>query len=210
MFVRMRMTKGAVSVHEDSTLAEAWQVMEDKAFEGLPVTSNGKIIGLLTAWDVMYRACQRENPQRFLDTTKVSEVMVRRVITVSPDDVIERAAFLMRSNDISLLPVVEGERLVGIITQSDLFEVFTEMVGFNRRGTRITLQVEDRPGRIADIAQIVKRCGCSIIGIATFSPAVIGVGNVVLRIRGGDTERAVRELEEHYKVIHVTEVTEDY
>ena len=94
---------------------------------------------------------------------KVRDIMSKKLITATPNMLLEEAATLMRAKRVSFLPVVEGERLVGVITESNVFDAFIEILGFKDKGTRLTIEVEDSgPGILSAVAGVFASCGVSI------------------------------------------------
>ncbi|HDM69786.1 MAG TPA: CBS domain-containing protein, partial [Thermotogales bacterium] len=103
-----------------------------------------------------------------LSKLKVKEIMTKEVITVREDDSIVKAALEMAENKVGALPVLnEAGNLVGIITETDIFKIFIEMMGTRRNGVRYTFETEDRPGLIKDLSKIVYDSGGSIISFVT-------------------------------------------
>ena len=95
--------------------------------------------------------------------------MSPKVVTVSLDDPIEKAALILRDRHFGGLPVVDSQgRLVGIITTIDIFDVFVEAMGMRTPGSRVSVEVEDRPGAIAEMTQVFKTHGINIVSLATF------------------------------------------
>ncbi len=104
-----------------------------------------------------------------LARTTVKEVMSGKVVTVSPEDPIEKAALILRDRRFGGLPVVDSQgQLTGIITTIDIFDVFVEAMGMRTPGSRVSVEVEDRPGAIAEMTQIFKSHRINIISLATF------------------------------------------
>lgn len=208
MFVRDIMTPNPVSIHPDATVREGICIMIDNSFEAVPVRENGKIVGILTDWDVLVHS--GVNGSGYVDTVKVSQIMTSDVITISPDEIIEMAAYHMYFHDVDALPVVnKDDELVGIVTQSDLFRAFVTFMGLNTKGTRITIDVADRPGVLADITRIVKEVGMSIASLSTFVPPDKRRGNVIVRVKSCHAKPLVdRLVEKGYWVVHVSQVWE--
>ncbi|HOJ12640.1 MAG TPA: CBS domain-containing protein, partial [Clostridiales bacterium] len=152
MNVKSRMTSNPYIISPDATIAEALEIMRKNNIRRLPVVKNGKLVGIVTE-----REMQEVTPSKattlsvfelnyLLSKTKVSAVMTRDVITVSPDSLLEEAAVLMRDNRVGALPVIQDDRVVGIITETNIFDAFIDLLGFRDSGTRISVEVEDSPG----------------------------------------------------------------
>ncbi|HRU33343.1 MAG TPA: CBS domain-containing protein, partial [bacterium] len=144
MFVRWRMTPNPIVIDPETSILDALHIMKEKKVRRLPVVAHGKLVGIVTEKDL------RESPSLkatslsifelnyLLAKTPVSEVMTKDPITVTPDTTIEEAAVIMRDNQISGLPVVEDGKIVGIVTETDIFDMLVKLLGF-RNGARFTL-----------------------------------------------------------------------
>jgi len=208
MFVRWRMTPNPIVIDPQTSILDALHIMKEKKVRRLPVVAHGKLVGIVTEKDL------RESPSLkatslsifelnyLLAKTPVSEVMTKDPITVTPDTTIEDAAVIMRDNQISGLPVVEDGKVVGIVTETDIFDMLVKLLGF-RTGARFTLHIENRVGAVADLAGIFKDLGINIISIVAFEEEREEEGNVVVRVDTKDTEKVVSALKSAgIKVIH--------
>lgn len=211
MFVRDFMTANPVVVSPDTPIQEALKLMKDHEFGRLPVCSDGKLVGILTEADVMKVSPSPATTlsvyeiNYLVSKVKVSEAMTKSPVTVSPDDTVEYAVLVMRDNKIGGVPVMDGDKLVGIITESNVFEALIEMLGFRRAGVRITIDVPDKVGVIAQIADLIKQHGVSIISLATYTKPESDLASLVVRVATDDASSIVSAVEEiGYKVVHVT------
>lgn len=208
MFVRWRMTPNPIVIDPQTSILDALHIMKEKKVRRLPVVAHGKLVGIVTEKDL------RESPSLkatslsifelnyLLAKTPVSEVMTKDPITVTPDTTIEDAAVIMRDNQISGLPVVEDGKVVGIVTETDIFDMLVKLLGF-RNGARFTLHIENRVGAVADLAGIFKDLGINIISIVAFEEEREEEGNVVVRVDTKDTEKVVSALKSAgIRVIH--------
>lgn len=211
MFVRDFMTANPVVVSPDTPIQEALKLMKDHGFGRLPVCSDGKLVGILTEADVMKVSPSPATTlsvyeiNYLVSKVKVSEAMTKSPVTVSPDDTVEYTVLVMRDNKIGGVPVMDGDKLVGIITESNVFEALIEMLGFRRAGVRITIDVPDKVGVIAQIADLIKQHGVSIISLATYTKPESDLASLVVRVATDDASSIVSAVEEiGYKVVHVT------
>jgi acetoin utilization protein AcuB len=92
----------------------------------------------------------------FMDKIKVSDVMVKFPLTVTPDTTIEEAALYLREHKVGSVPVVDGDNLVGIITVTDIFDAMTRLFGYGKPGMRILVESEDRIGLLTEVTQVIK------------------------------------------------------
>ncbi|MCF7945952.1 MAG: CBS domain-containing protein [Spirochaetia bacterium] len=175
MIVARRMTPNPITVKASVPITDAQKIMRKNRVHRLPVVDNHKrLIGIVTEKDILYAS---PSPASTLDVYEmaylvskltVDKVMTKTPITVSPGAAIEEASRIMVDNDIGGLCVVEDEELVGIITESDLFKVFSELFGARDQGTRVSMLVPDHPGEIFEITKAVFENGGNIISFGTF------------------------------------------
>ncbi|HON13240.1 MAG TPA: CBS and ACT domain-containing protein [Treponema sp.] len=175
MNVGQRMTKNPVTVTPDISVPEAQAIMRREKIRRLPVLDKqGKLVGIVTSLDLIHAS---PSPATSLDMyelhyllskLKVEAVMTKNVITVTEDLPIEEAARIMADNNISGLPVMRNNILVGIITESDLFKLFIELFGARHKGVRLTVLLPERKGELADVAGAIAKIGGNIISLATF------------------------------------------
>ena len=162
MYVKNRMTTNPYTIAFDAPITEVIELMREKNLKRVPVVQGDRVVGMITHGDI-----QKVSPTKattlsiyelnyLLAKTKVSDAMTKEVITISPDELLEEAAVLMRENKISTLAVEKDGKLVGIITESDIFDAFIDLLGFRDVGSRITIQAADAPGALADITEVFK------------------------------------------------------
>lgn len=200
MRVRDKMTPNPITVEPTTPVAEALRLMEGRKIRRLPVLQDGQLVGIVTLLDLMRVSASPATTlsvyelRYLLDKLTVQEAMTRRVITVTPDSPIEQAALLMREHKIGGLPVVEDGRLVGIITETDIFDAFVELLGMRKPGVRIEVDCADQPGVLARIASIIASRGLNIHSVVT-TPAPTGQAHLVFRVQGDDVAALAAELE---------------
>ena len=192
MRVGSRMVREVKTLEEEDTLRTAISRLRQNRIRQIPVVSGKKVVGILTDRDLRQASMldillpnmcpEKEVLEQRLDNIPVKEIMTRDVITVSPDDIIEDAAKILRDNKIGGLPVVEQGELVGIITVSDILKAFLDMMGIGEPSSRLELVLDDVPGILAEVAQIIKRFKVNIISIVTAPWTEKGKRLVILRI----------------------------
>lgn len=209
MYVKSRMTSNPYTIAFDAPITEVIELMREKNLKRVPVVHGDKVVGIITHGDI-----QKVSPTKattlsifelnyLLSKTKVSDAMTKEVITVSPDALLEEAAVLMRENKISTLAVVKANKLVGIITESDIFDAFIDLLGFRDAGSRITIQATDAPGVLADIAEIFRDLDSNITHIAAYRGSA-GYSDVVIRTNTINTDDLEKRLAEHgYRIENV-------
>ncbi len=175
MLVRERMSKPVISVASDLPIMEALNLMKREQIRRTPVMKNGKMIGIvsekdllnaspsdatsLSVWEISY----------LLSRVPVSDVMSKDVLTLAEDTPIEEAARFMVDNKLGGLPVMRGDTVVGLITETDLFKCFLELMGARELGVRVTAMVLDEPGVLARITSAINDAGGNFISLGTFS-----------------------------------------
>lgn len=208
MFVKDRMTLNPVTTTETTPVLEAGEIMRKNNFARLPVLRDGKLVGIITRDDLLKVSPSSASTlsvwelNYLLSKLSVKDAMTKNVFTVKPDVTLEEAALLMREKGVGALPVVDSGKLLGIITESDIFDAFLDLMGLKLTGTRLTLDLEDRIGALADLTEILKKRGVNIISMALFH--VNNAGEVVLRLDSSKTDDLIKELQaKGYKVLHI-------
>jgi acetoin utilization protein AcuB len=215
MFVRDRMTKHPLTISEDQSLSGAHRYMEEQSVRHLPVVNRaGAMVGLVTEDDLL-----RAEPSgatslsvweihSLLDRVPVKEVMIRKIITTTEDTPIEEAAHLMLEHKIGCLPVLRDGTLVGIITESDMFRTFMELFAARQKGLRITMEVPDREGELAKVAQAIADQGGYIAACGTFMSEDPSRWGLVFKVRQVDRTtltEAFSGIEDH-KILDIREM----
>jgi acetoin utilization protein AcuB len=173
MLVRKKMHKDLVTISKDERMTVAKKILKEKNIRHLPVADGKKLIGLVTNMDIRKAeaspatSLEIRELHYLLDKLTVGEIMTRNVITISPDISVEEAAILLHDNKIGCLPVVEDGNLVGIITENDVMEILIEVLGMKEKGSRLEVQVDDKPGALADITRIIKESNVNITSVVT-------------------------------------------
>ena len=175
MRVRERMSSNPVTIGVDTGITEALRVMRERQVRRLPVLNDaGRLMGIVSEKDLLYASPSPATSLSIyemhyvLSRLKVSEVMTAEVITVAPDTLLEEAATIMVDNKIGGLPVVQDGKLVGIITETDVFKVFLELLGGREHGLRLTVEIPERKGEIARLTTEIARLGGNILALGTF------------------------------------------
>jgi acetoin utilization protein AcuB len=204
MLVREWMSRQPVTITQDVSITEALRVMRQREVRRLPVLDElGNMVGIVSESDLLYASPSPVTSlsiyemHDLLTRLKVSELMAKDVITVAPDTPLEEAARIMADSKIGGLPVVEGGRLVGIITETDIFKVFLEMLGARERGIRITLEHPERKGEMARITSTIAGLGGNILALGsvmTDDPTTSIVTFKVEDVPSEELQEAMRDL----------------
>jgi len=175
MLVRERMSTNPITITAETTMTDALRTMREHQVRRLPVLDEqGRMVGIVSEKDLLYASPSSATSlsiyemHYMLTRLKATELMTSDVITVAPDVPLEEAARIMTDNKIGGLPVLENGKLVGIITETDIFKVFLQLLGAREKGLRLTLRIPERKGEIARITTEIARLGGNILALGTF------------------------------------------
>ena len=161
MAVKDFMTKRVVYVSPETTVAAAADIMRDKGLRRLPVIEHDKLVGLITEGTMAEASPSKATSlsiyemNYLLNKTKVGDIMIKNVLTVSKYASLEDAIYIMLQNKVGVLPVVDNDQISGIITDKDVFRAFLEISGYGQAGIRIGLEVPDTPRVLEKIANLI-------------------------------------------------------
>lgn len=164
MRIRDRMSPDPRSTGPDALCVDALALMHRHHIRRLPVVDeDGALIGIVTEGDLRFLTANTpESAAR-----KVRDVMQANVVTVSPGDAIEHAARRMYIDRLRALPVLEAGRLVGIITETDIFKVFLQMMGIAENAVRVMVEVDDEPGQLHELTRVIRAHDANIVSLVT-------------------------------------------
>jgi acetoin utilization protein AcuB len=169
------MTHNPITIAPDTPVADALQLMREKSVRRLPVLDKkSRLIGMVTEKELLYASpspvtsLSMHEITYLLSKLTVDEVMTRNPITVTEDTPIEDAATLMVDQKIGALPVMRGQQLVGIVTETDLFKTFIELFSARESGIRLTLLVPEVKGELHMITHAISEMGGNILSLGTF------------------------------------------
>jgi acetoin utilization protein AcuB len=195
MLVKDRMSKHPLTISANESISETHRYMQEQKVRHLPVMDKtGKMVGLVTDEDLL-----RAEPSAatslsmweihsLLDKVKTKDVMTRKVVTTTEDTPIEEAAHVMRDHKIGCLPVMRESKLIGIITETDIFTAFMEFFSARQKGLRITISVPDREGELAKVSQAIADQGGYIAACGTFMVEEPEMWGLVLKVRNVDQD----------------------
>ena len=192
MFVRDIMTSPVISISPETRLQDAYRLMQEKGIRHFPVLAGETLAGIITDRDLRL-ATSALSASPFAPDSRVEEVMCRTPLTADPADPVEDAARTMRENKIGCLPVLDGGRLVGIVTGLDLLDALMRMTGVDKPSARMEVRLADRPGELARLTADLSRRGQNIHSILTY-PEGPQLLRVVLRVGSIETRLLAHEL----------------
>jgi len=175
MLVRERMSRNPYTISADAPMEEALKQMRANSFRHLPVVDkSGKLVGIVSETDLLYASPTSAaslsiyEMQYLLSRLTVGQVMTKDVITVAEDTPVEDAASIMTDHKIGGLPVLRDGEIIGIITETDLFKLFMELLGARKKGVRLTMLVADVKGTLSKITAAIAQQGGNIVSLGTF------------------------------------------
>jgi acetoin utilization protein AcuB len=195
MLIRDIMRSPAVAISADTTLQDAYRTMQDQRIRHLPVLEGEKLVGVVTDRDLRL-ATSALTPSPFLPDSRVSAVMTAAPLTADASDPVEDAARTMRERKIGCLPVMDGGRLIGIVTGLDLLDALIRLTGVHKPSGRLEVKLPDHPGELARLTSFVSHRNLNVHSILTYpdSPdsvrTVLRIGSIETRLLAQDLRRA--------------------
>jgi acetoin utilization protein AcuB len=194
------MSRPPVIVSPEMSVHDAMALFKKERIRRAPVIKGGKLVGIVSEKDLLNASPSPATTlsvwemNYLISKLTVAEVMTKDVTTVNEDTPTEEAARIMADNKIGGLPVVKGSRVVGIITETDLFKLFLELMGARERGVRVTALIEDKPGMLASLTKSISEAGGNFIAFGQFVGQDIGSRVVTFKVSGLDKEQVKRTI----------------
>lgn len=214
MLIKDWMTREPITITDETSMIKAIHIMKQHRFRRLPVLHQGRLVGLITDRDLKEASPSKATTldvhelYYLLAELQVKEIMTRNPLSILQEDTVEHAAQLMLENTISGLPVLDANgELVGIITQSDVFRAFMHITGIRQGGVQFALRLEDRPGLIKEVVDLLRERGARFVSLLTsYATAKEGYRDVYIRVKNLSPEavQAARAaLASRYEVLYV-------
>jgi len=208
------MTKRPITITEDTSVDEALQLMHSESIRRLPILDKrGRMVGIVSELDLLKVSPSPATTLSLyeipylLSKIKMRDVMTKDVITVTEDTPLEEAAHIMADNKIGGMPVVRDDKLVGIITETDLFKVFLEMLGAREKGVRLSMLIPGEKGTLARIAGAIAGMNGNIVALGTIMGEDPTNYQLTIRVADVPSEQLVSAMEDlGMKVLDVREV----
>ena len=216
MYVKDHMTPNPYTITRDVVISKAVEIMRKHHFHRLPIVDEqGKLVGLVTGGLVEEQSGANSTSlsiyelNYLLAKTKVQDIMIRDIKTITQDEFVEIAAQKMLDNEISCLPVVDDKnKVIGIITDKDIFQAFIELLGHKKQGTRFIFAATDTPGEFAPIAKLFGDNDANLDSLAVYHTQSRGPEIVVKASGEISVEKMVQILvDAGYKLNNVTQTT---
>ncbi|MBE2237545.1 MAG: CBS domain-containing protein [Caldilineaceae bacterium] len=203
MLVRERMTSPAVTITAETPFQEGLKLLRDKKFRRLPVVdSAGKIVGIVSERDMLHASPSPATSLSVWEVNyllwklKISDIMTHNVLTINQDTPVEDAASLMVTHKIGGVPVVDDSgKVVGVITETDIFKAFVEMLGGGEHGLRLTVQVPTGSGTLARLSTKISEMGGLILSVGSMARETDGARELVVKVKGVTKDKLISALE---------------
>jgi acetoin utilization protein AcuB len=204
MLVRNWMSKTVVTVDVNDSMQDAMRLLREHKIGMLPVMKKGELVGIVTDRDLKRASASDATTLEvhellyLISKIKVKDIMTKSPVTIPFDYTVEEAAEIFSKHKISGAPVVDQDgHVVGAITKNDIFRVLIALTGIGTRGIQFAFQLEDRPGSIKDVADVIRNYGGRMVSIlSTYEHVPKGYRKVYIRMYGVDRARLPRLKEE--------------
>lgn len=214
MLIRNWMTSSVISVKEDASMLKVSKLMKEHGIKRVPVVDDdNRLIGIVSDRDIKEASPSKATTldihelSYLLSELKIKDIMTKDPVAVSPMDTIEQVALIMLEKKLTGLPVVDWERkLVGIITEADIFKIFTEISGVKLGGIQFALELSEEPGTLPPVLDLIRENGGRLISVLTGGYKNEGtMRDVYIRIRpmGAEEEKnLIEKVKAHCKVVY--------
>jgi acetoin utilization protein AcuB len=196
MLVGNRMTPDPITVTDKTPIDEALKIMRDKNVRRLPVLSGkGELLGIVAERDILYASPSPATSlsiheiHYLISKLTVAEIMTKKVQTVTDDTPLEEAARVMADNRIGSLPVMHNGKLVGIITETDIFKAFVELLGAREPGVRLTMRIPQGQGVLPLCTETISKLGGRVVALTTWGGEEPGDTIITAKVTGVDKKK---------------------
>ncbi|HXF83954.1 MAG TPA: CBS domain-containing protein [Anaerolineales bacterium] len=190
MLVGERMSRPVISVSPDAPINDVLAMFRKEHIRRAPVIKEGKLVGIVSEKDLLNASPSDVTTlsiwemHYLLSKVTVKRVMTKKVITVSVDTPIEEAARIMADNKIGGLPVMNNGRVVGMITETDLFKIFLELMGARQKALRVTATIQEKPGELAKLTKAIASRGGNFVAFGMFAGPDANTRVVTFKVEG--------------------------
>ncbi len=194
MLVGERMSHPVIFTAPDVPIHEALNLMRSEQIRRLPVIKDGKLVGIVTDNDLLNASPSPVTSlsiwelNYLISKITVKDVMTKQVLTVTEDTPIENAARVMADHKIGGLPVIRGDKVVGILTETDLFKIFLELMGAREKGVRVSFLARNQPGELLKLSEAIFRLCGNVIAMGTFAGDDPSTLAVTIKVQGVELE----------------------
>lgn len=195
MLVGERMSHPVISISPDMPIIDALNLMKREHIRRTPIVKDGKMVGIVSDKDLLNASPSPATSlsvwemNYLLSKIRVKDVMTKKVLTVQENTPIEEAARIMADNKIGGLPVMRDDHVVGIITETDLFKIFLELMGAREPGVRMSVLVLDKPGQLAKLTETIANLEGNVIAFGQFTGEDLTNREVTFKVAGVSAEK---------------------
>jgi acetoin utilization protein AcuB len=202
MLVKARMSHPVITIHPELPIQDALKRMHEEGIRRFPVIdARGRLVGIVAESDLLHASPSNVTSlsiwemNYLLSKITIKDVMIQDVITVTEDTPLEEAAKIMADNKIGALPVIRDNELVGIITETDLFKVFIEILGAREPGARLSVLIPNVPGELAKLTKAIFELGGNIVALVTYLGDSTETYGVTFKFAGVPCQSLVSKVE---------------
>ncbi len=207
MLVGTRMAHPVITISPDVPITEALNLMYQENIRRIPVVQGGKLVGIISDQDMLNASptptetLSIEHVNALISRITVEEVMTPDVLTIRTATPIEEAARIMSDNNVGALPVLEDERVVGIITETDLFKIFLDLMGARDQGVRVSALVPDKIGGLAALAKAIAEAGGSFVSFGQSRGEEMNNREVTFKVSGLNVDQVKKAIKPYVEKI---------
>jgi acetoin utilization protein AcuB len=200
MLVGKRMAHPVITISPDLPISEALNLMQQENIRRIPVVQGGKLVGIISDRDLLNasptptESLSIEGANYLINNITLDEVMTPEVLSIETTTPIEEAARIMSDNNIGALPVLEQERVVGIITETDLFKIFLELMGARDEGVRVTALVSDKIGQLAVLSKAIAEAGGNFVAFGQTDGQDPSNREITFKVTGLDENQVTKAI----------------
>jgi len=211
MFVKLWMTSNVFTVNSSQPILEVEQIMREQRVRRVPVMQDGKVVGIITREDLFRAMPSIFDPSVSVESLdqagriEAASVMTPSPLTVEPSTPLEQAALLMRTHKLGSLLVMQGEELAGIITETNIFDAFLEVLGTKKPGAGIELKIDRNPSSFYAMLQLFKKFEMTILGITVYADFSEEHQLVTLKVQGEKIDALIEALWD--SGLHINSIT---
>ena len=202
MLVKDIMSSPVISIKDKETVGKAMELMKSHKIRHLPVIDScNKLIGIIAERDILKVFPRKKNLDKFqfnlLSRTPVTQIMSTDLLIVSSEETVESATSMMEKRDVGCIPVVDGCKLVGLISEVDIFNTFVKTMGIEKPGLRLTIKLQRNRGFLARLVEVFDSNQAIIDNLVTFP------NTLVLKVQNGENEKLLDDLAANgFEVLH--------
>lgn len=200
MFVGERMSHPVISVTPETPVHDALALFKKERIRRAPVMKNGKLLGIISESDLLNASPSPVTSlsvwemNYLMSKVTVKNVMTKKVKTIDVNTPIEEAARIMADSKIGGMPVIRSGKIVGMITETDLFKIFLELMGARTKALRVTALVDEKPGQLAKVTKAIAEAGGNFLSFGMFSGPDTSSRVITFKVEGMSKDAVTKTL----------------